>query len=790
MPRRLRRWARTIMQTRQAPTVSAERPKPDAQMQIDLTSARDRERERGSGGSKALVAGSGSGTSQKASDGAAEGSRAVSLSTSTGEKTGGAEGSQAAGRQRASGQGVSLEERKQEWSEHELAVRRELEERESLRKEIELNTIAEYLATVEERDKASEEAKIREREKYLAEVKARRELEAKLFAEEEAALAARKAEEEKKLDALKSHTDRKLDKFKKAQEQARKKKLASDAHSALKALDRCTALVEMECGRGGTCKLQTAAALRSPDCVEAKLEQARRLCEDSGLEGDERAQKVIALLYERRLAEAEAEKHRKAAEQRLAKALEGDTDLSSVAESLQKARSGLESIGATDADPSIVSVKSMEDRLVSLKNERAARAEVEMAKKIAAAETAINKCRVLLNSGNVLEARNAHGLASTELSLAGAADHRLSKDLALLLTQIENAEVENAKAQHVKEAERIKRLLEEAETLREEANQAQKSESWDQALEKLAKALSACKSAAGSSNEKDDPSSKCSQDVEKDVTAVHGARKSAEAAKAAEEREALLQAAVEEEAIRQRKEQEESERIEKERQENERLAKEQEEARKLASEQAEAQRLAKAQADKAAKADADKAAIAREEAEKTASQTGRAASDNTPSQQGAAEPKQASDAGPASPTNQPVPNVSLDVGATPPSASSETQPKPTDGGGKAAQAGVGMGVRPVYESPPKAAGGAQKQVGLEVSRLVESGPAASDGRIRVGDRLETVDGKDVREIPVRQLAVLLAGSPGTTVRLGLSRAPKEGGTPYHVELQRGIAVAR
>mmetsp|Transcript_76847 Transcript_76847/g.207363 ORF Transcript_76847/g.207363 Transcript_76847/m.207363 type:complete len:306 (+) Transcript_76847:3675-4592(+) len=201
-------------------------------------------------------------------------------------------------------------------------------------------------------------------------------------------------------------------------------------------------------------------------------------------------------------------------------------------------------------------------------------------------------------------------------------DHRLSKDLALLLTQIENAEVENAKAQHVKEAERIKRLLEEAETLREEANQAQKSESWDQALEKLAKALSACKSAAGSSNEKDDPSSKCSQDVEKDVTAVHGARKSAEAAKAAEEREALLQAAVEEEAIRQRKEQEESERIEKERQENERLAKEQEEARKLASEQAEAQRLAKAQADKAAKADADKAAIAREEAEKTASQTG------------------------------------------------------------------------------------------------------------------------------------------------------------------------
>jgi hypothetical protein len=99
--------------------------------------------------------------------------------------------------------------------------------------------------------------------------------------------------------------------------------------------------------------------------------------------------------------------------------------------------------------------------------------------------------------------------------------------------------------------------------------------------------------------------------------------------------------------------------------------------------------------------------------------------------------------------------------------------------------GVGMGVKPVYIEDS----GERRQVGLEVSRLVDGGAAAGSGRIHVGDALETVDGVDVRSLPVRQLSAVLAGLEGTAVRLGL-RGQAEGATSYEVELVRAAVTAR
>ena len=77
------------------------------------------------------------------------------------------------------------------------------------------------------------------------------------------------------------------------QEEARRKKAAAEARAALRGLEGCADLVRMDCGRGGTCRLDAAAALRSPLCAgEAALERAKALCDDGGLEGDERAQKA------------------------------------------------------------------------------------------------------------------------------------------------------------------------------------------------------------------------------------------------------------------------------------------------------------------------------------------------------------------------------------------------------------------------------------------------------------------------------------------------------------------
>jgi hypothetical protein len=118
-----------------------------------------------------------------------------------------------------------------------------------------------------------------------------------------------------------------------------------------------------------------------------------------------------------------------------------------------------------------------------------------------------------------------------------------------------------------------------------------------------------------------------------------------------------------------------------------------------------------------------------------------------------------------------------------PGKDSNAQPVPA--ATTAPAVGVGMGVRPVYVED----GGERRQTGLEVSRLVNGGPAAASGRIRVGDSLEAVDGVDVRSLPVRQLSAVLAGLEGSSVRLGL-RGQAEGAAPYEVELVRAAVTAR
>jgi hypothetical protein len=99
MPRRLRRWARSLVQKRGPQTVSAERPRPDAALLIDLTSPRE------AAGKALSVAGA-----------------VAADATQTPSDAGAAGGASAAG-SGAVRPGASLAERKQAWAERELAIR-------------------------------------------------------------------------------------------------------------------------------------------------------------------------------------------------------------------------------------------------------------------------------------------------------------------------------------------------------------------------------------------------------------------------------------------------------------------------------------------------------------------------------------------------------------------------------------------------------------------------------------------------------------------------------------------
>ncbi|MEU0391184.1 S41 family peptidase [Streptomyces sp. NPDC006208] len=74
--------------------------------------------------------------------------------------------------------------------------------------------------------------------------------------------------------------------------------------------------------------------------------------------------------------------------------------------------------------------------------------------------------------------------------------------------------------------------------------------------------------------------------------------------------------------------------------------------------------------------------------------------------------------------------------------------------------GVGLGAR-------RAGGGL-----VEVAKVQPGGPADRAG-IRVGDRLRTIDGREVARRPVTEVVALLRGGERTTVELGLERDGRE-----------------
>ncbi|EKX49065.1 hypothetical protein GUITHDRAFT_151603 [Guillardia theta CCMP2712] len=61
---------------------------------------------------------------------------------------------------------------------------------------------------------------------------------------------------------------------------------------------------------------------------------------------------------------------------------------------------------------------------------------------------------------------------------------------------------------------------------------------------------------------------------------------------------------------------------------------------------------------------------------------------------------------------------------------------------------------------------------LIVASMKDDGPAARSGKVRVGDLLETIDGVEVKTTDFEELAHLLLGPEGSTVRLGLRRDGK------------------
>ena len=201
MPRRLRSLVRSILQTT-AHSVSAKQNASKPVVEIDLKAANDP-------ASSALVP------------------------TDRGGKAG-------SGGARARGSGpkkpstaTSLSEMKQEWEDREREVKAELNEVKESAHELELELLATYLESVEDRDREREQQEKATRERRLAEYQAVLDAERKIREEEEAAAKARREQEELRKSLAKGSVEKKLDKFQKAREAARKKKLArSEEHTS------------------------------------------------------------------------------------------------------------------------------------------------------------------------------------------------------------------------------------------------------------------------------------------------------------------------------------------------------------------------------------------------------------------------------------------------------------------------------------------------------------------------------------------------------------------------------
>ena len=83
-------------------------------------------------------------------------------------------------------------------------------------------------------------------------------------------------------------------------------------------------------------------------------------------------------------------------------------------------------------------------------------------------------------------------------------------------------------------------------------------------------------------------------------------------------------------------------------------------------------------------------------------------------------------------------------------------------------------------------------IGLLVHSLVPGGPADTCGLIRKGDELVSVDGIDVRGMGAGELAQVLIGPVGTSVRVSFLRTAAAPGAPrqqINVELIRHQSVA-
>jgi len=381
-----------------------------------------------------------------------------------GDKTGKASGAGAASKPKKPNTATSLTAMKAEWAEREREVKAELTQRKATAKEVEIDLLATYLERVEDRDKAREDDEKADKARKLAEYQALLDAERTIREEEEAAAKARheQAELRKKLD--KGSVEKKLDKFTKAREAARKKKLAGDATASLVSTKSCTDLVDLDC-KTGNCKLLTASALSSAQCVRAELEKAANVTQAAGLSETEAAKKIVALLFEIRVGLETGEKALKVAEAAMAKigGQEGaavEQTVKVALEALGRAHVAFESTGVSGKD-GLASVHTLEVKAKEALAEVMRKVEAEREKHRAEGAAAVVKARTNVEAASFVEARAAHGNALVEYEMADMKD-TMGKELADLLVEIARAE-EVAKVKDAAAAVLKRKELEAAE---------------------------------------------------------------------------------------------------------------------------------------------------------------------------------------------------------------------------------------------------------------------------------------------------------------------------------------